>query len=72
MVVFVDLEDESEPPEDPRLRSHWDMNGHAGIIGRFGVGHTVADKETEKDEERGESRDNPNKTAFTEALACYP
>jgi hypothetical protein len=65
MVVFVDLDDESEPPEDPRLGGHWDIHGRAGAIGRFGVGN----KEVETDEGQ---RDNPNRTVVTEALGCYP
>jgi hypothetical protein len=65
MVVFVDLDDESEPPEDPRLRAHWDIHGRAGVIRRFGVGN----KEGKTDEGQ---RDNPNRTVVTEALGCYP
>jgi len=72
MVVFVDLDDESEPPEDPRLRSHWDINGHAGVIGRFGVRNGVVVPEKEgKTADEGQ-RDNPNRTVVTEALGCYP
>lgn len=71
MVVFVDLDDESEPPEDPRLKIIWDVNGHAGIVGRFGPGNSVPGKEM-KSADEAEKRENPNKTPFTEALGCYP
>lgn len=68
MVVFVDLDDESEPPEDPRLRGHWDVN-------RFiGAGSVVVEKEKEKEAKKvdEEQRENPNRTPFTQALGCYP
>jgi len=63
MVVFVDLDDEAEPPEDPRLRGYWDVR-------RFGVGDVVSEKEVKGADEV--KRENPNKCAFTEALGCYP
>jgi hypothetical protein len=65
MVVFVDLDDESEPPEDLRLRGHghWDVR-------RFGVGNVVSEKEVKSADEG--KRENPNRSAFTEALGCYP
>ncbi|TVY55816.1 hypothetical protein LCER1_G005120 [Lachnellula cervina] len=63
MVVFVDLDDESEPPE---LGGHWDVR-------RFGLGNTVSEKEKEEVENVDEEkRDNPNRNASTEALGCYP
>lgn len=71
MVVFVDLDDESEPPEDPRLTGLWHINGHAGITGRFGVGNGIVVPEKEKKTDEGQ-RENPNRTVVTEALGCYP
>ncbi|TVY14254.1 hypothetical protein LARI1_G007627 [Lachnellula arida] len=63
MVVFVDLDDESEPPE---VGGHWDVR-------RFGLGNTVSEKEKEEVENvNEEKRDNPNRNASTEALGCYP
>jgi hypothetical protein len=61
MVVFVDLEEESEPPERAQ---HWSLHGlHANHVG-FGIGGLTL--------KEGVQRDNPNKNAITEALGCYP
>ena len=66
MVVFVDLDDETEPPE---VGGHWDVK-------RFGLGNVVSEKEKDKEEvvenANEEKRDNPNRNASTEALGCYP
>jgi hypothetical protein len=61
MVVFVDLEDEKEPPEQLHRgfqKPVWGGFGDddAGIV-RIGA---------------EEGRENPNKNACTEALGCYP
>ncbi|PQE04696.1 sulfate transporter protein [Rutstroemia sp. NJR-2017a BBW] len=61
MVVFVDLEDEKEPPEQLHRgfqKPVWGGFGddNAGIV-RIGA---------------EEGRENPNKNACTEALGCYP
>lgn len=64
MVIFVDLDDESEPPEELRLRGHWDVRD---VVGRYGAGRVVKEKEVDEGQ-----RENPNRTAFTEALGCYP
>lgn len=67
MVVFVDLEEESEPPERA-LQQHWSLCGHDlhhGAKG-FGIGGLTL-KEGMQD-----GRANPNKNAITEALGCYP
>lgn len=65
MVVFVDLEDESEPPE---RASHWTLLNEHG-----GTGSISSLKGLKfKDGIRGEHRENPNKNAITEALGCYP
>lgn len=60
MVVFVDLEDESEPPE--RV-PHW------SLLHQHGVGNLPALKSLSLEIE---GRINPNKNALTEALGCYP
>lgn len=63
MVVFVDLDDENEPPEDPRLRSqHWSRTGLS----------EQWDGKRDTDPNKAATRDNPNKSAVTEALGCYP
>jgi hypothetical protein len=62
MVVFVDLEDESEPPE----LSNWSrlsLNLHGGLMNRP---LELQEKEVDK------GRVNPNKNSITEALGCYP
>ncbi|RDL37587.1 uncharacterized protein BP5553_05020 [Venustampulla echinocandica] len=63
MVVFVDLDDENEPPEDPRLRSqHWTRTSL----------NEQGDGKKDIDPNKAVTRDNPNKSAITEALGCYP
>lgn len=65
MVVFLDLEDENEPPEQVR-NNHWLMQQH----GNADLLRTLSLR-SQKDEE--EDRENPNKEkGITEALACYP
>lgn len=64
MVVFVDLEDESEPPEDPRLRGHWET-------GLFAVENVVQEREMKSGGVHAQ-RDNPNRGPVTEGLGCYP
>jgi len=67
MVIFVDLEDESEPPQRalhwslrPQHGSNLHGNGHAGLsIGGLSL-------------EESDGRANPNKNAIAEALGCYP
>lgn len=57
MVLFVDLEDETEPPEN--VTNHWhNLNQSA-----FGPSNSAALEDR---------RVNPNKNATTEALGCYP
>lgn len=63
MVVFLDLEDESEPPE--RGQSWFLPHGSAGVVRGF-AGH-------QQDADRAESRENPNREmGITKALGCYP
>ena len=60
MVVFVDLEDESEPPE----QVHWSQRSHNTEFGSLGLQKFA-----------GLSfgvRENPNRNAVAEALGCYP
>jgi hypothetical protein len=65
MVVFVDLEEESEPPE--RL-PHWSLlnqRAHRGFEGLASVRRLSL-------RDQGDGRENPNKNAIAEALGCYP
>ena len=67
MVLFVDLEDESEsePPESGNafknlnLTHRWGRDGEAGLMRSTRVMDA-------------DGRDNPNKNAITQALGCYP
>lgn len=63
MVVFLDLEDDAEPPEQP---NQWSMyHGNGGRNRNFGSGGQALGKEVE--------RPNPNREmGFTKALGCYP
>lgn len=73
MVVFVDYEDDSEPPEQNVTGLHHLQNGINGfqkpVWGGFGDANKGANI-------RGlmleDGRENPNKNAITEALGCYP
>ena len=65
MVVFVDLDDDPEPPELSACRleavGSW---SHVGIPNRAKAGIVSP--------ERLHERANPNKNAVTEAIGCYP
>lgn len=64
MVVFLDLEDENEPPEQVR-NSHWLIQQH----GNADMLRSLSLREPKEDG----GRENPNKEkGITEALACYP
>jgi hypothetical protein len=63
MVVFVDLEDESEPPE---RAPHWSLH-HPHKGPGFGVGGLSIGSQSQSD-----GRENPNRNTITEALGCYP
>jgi hypothetical protein len=68
MVVFLDLEDDAEPPEQMRAREHWSMqHGTAGVLRRLSIrGERGVDAPAHE-------RENPNKEkAITKALGCYP
>ena len=67
MVVFLDLEDDAEPPEQMRAREHWSMqHGTVGVLRSLSIrGERGVDVTNE--------RENPNKEkAITKALGCYP
>jgi len=68
MVLFVDLEDEVEPPELNGVTPYWSRGGfeHGGIGERRSLPVRL------KQGDRGVERGNPNKNAVTEALGCYP
>lgn len=69
MVVFVDLEDDSEPPErrSKRQNLHWSKAEEANVDTERNVGGGV-------DNHDGgvEARMNPNINPMTEAMGCYP
>jgi hypothetical protein len=68
MVVFIDLDDDVEPPELSSLRTK-------APIGWFQTDHILAAPNTQtpkKSPEKINERMNPNKNAVTEALGCYP
>ncbi len=86
MVVFLDLEDEAEPPElgngnPARWMEHHDR-GYAGVLRRLdinagsvvesGMGNGNGNRSVGLADEQKE-RENPNKNLpITEALGCYP
>lgn len=79
MVVFVDLDDESEPPEDIRLRSHWDINGHnhGNSFGNFGIGHLAINEarsiaKEEVNAATSRTIEKQEKMLVAQALGCYP
>ena len=62
MVLFVDLEDESEPPEI--INTHWQhQHSYERDLRTAHVGALDG---------AGGDRINPNKNVMTEALGCYP
>lgn len=63
MVVFLDLEDDVEPPEQT---NHWDCHhGDVRMPMQFGRGGQATSKEVE--------RPNLNRgLGITKALGCYP
>jgi hypothetical protein len=82
MAVFVDLEDENEPPETQtgNARPTWDArdpnaHAHAGLRNRElrGMeGKVVVAREEERKGEDEDARPNPNRNIITQALGCYP
>jgi hypothetical protein len=71
MVLFVDLEDESEPPEQIR-GNHWPVHDNAGVLRSLSLGNSLGVGRDLKGDEEGGARENPNKNVLTEALGCYP
>jgi hypothetical protein len=69
MVVFVDLDEESEPLEDIRLRLDWRTLGQKETRGKYGV-DIVKDPLSESSQ--SETIQRPCRTAVAEALGCYP
>jgi hypothetical protein len=70
MVVFVDLEDESEPPEGHGTAQHWSqLESHGG--GAFG--NLTSMMRLSLLDGGDDGRINPNRNSkATAALACYP
>ena len=78
MVVFVDLEDENEPPEQ-LARGRWTSLQHDSkpdvarrMLGLVPIPATVGLTSIDSKGDNGEVRENPNKNSLTEALGCYP
>jgi hypothetical protein len=68
MVVFVDLEEDAEPPELKIAQGHWPRT--VPVIDNraiSGHGRTLDGREDQMLE-----RLNPNRNALTEAMGCYP
>ncbi|KAI9647804.1 hypothetical protein NHQ30_004192 [Ciborinia camelliae] len=75
MVVFVDLEDDSEPPEQIVNGLKHLQNGFNGFQKPVWGGFEEANKGAKSARELAleeDGRENPNKNALTEALGCYP
>lgn len=71
MVLFVDLEDDAEPPERPGVAPHWSQLGNGVLGGRSLSSSGINGLDLR--EVRGEApRENPNNNAVTQALGCYP
>jgi len=67
MVLFIDLEDESEPPEQlGNNPHHWLMHDNTDFLRGLTIGNEGRAGGVEV------ARENPNKNAITEALGCYP
>jgi hypothetical protein len=64
MVVFIDLDEESEPPEDIRLRLDWRTHSQKKTRGKYGV-ENVKDLSSDPIQ-------TPCRTAIAEAMGCYP
>jgi hypothetical protein len=68
MVVFVDLDDDIEPPELSSLKTK-------APIGWYQADRIPAapnNQTPKRPPEKLNERTNPNKNAITEALGCYP
>jgi hypothetical protein len=67
MVIFIDLDDEAEPPElgaaKHQAPRHWSQ---------IGLGRCIPQVNGNDAKESVYERPNPNKNALTEALGCYP
>lgn len=78
MVLFVDLEDENEPPEQ-LVCGRWSSLQHDSkpevarrILGLLPIPAAVGLTSIDSKGDNGEVRENPNKNSLTEALGCYP
>jgi hypothetical protein len=79
MAVFVDLDDENEPPEVQPCNARGDVRDpyhHAaalrnrelrGMEGKIVVARDADDETVDED-----GRPNPNRNVITQALGCYP
>lgn len=80
MAVFIDLEDETEPPEiqSGNVRPHWegrDLGPNPTLKTRElrGIeGKKVVARKGEGEAEDEDLRPNPNRNMITQALGCYP
>jgi hypothetical protein len=69
MVVFVDLGEDSEPPEDIRLRLDWHTLGQKETGGKYSVENV---KVLLSNSTQSEPIQTPCRTAIAEAMGCYP
>jgi hypothetical protein len=82
MAVFVDLDDENEPPEvqSGNARAAWgdvkDPRHHAAALRnrelRGMEGKIVVARDADDEAVDEEDRPNPNRNVITQALGCYP
>lgn len=80
MAVFIDLEDDNEPPEvqNGNVRSNWpasDLNLNPTLKSlelRGMEGKKIEAGKEELEAEEEDSRPNPNRNMITQALGCYP
>ncbi|TGJ79075.1 hypothetical protein E0Z10_g9696 [Xylaria hypoxylon] len=81
MAIFVDLDEESEPPQTQAIRGEWDGERTKLHLQQelLAVGNTNAHAPDSSPVHAGEepaadkgTRENPNRNRMTEALGCYP
>jgi hypothetical protein len=81
MAVFVDLDDEVEPPNPQSHPYHrqivptkpvWQQPGADGDAAAAAVNGIAHGTEGDESKEVPKPRENVNRNAMTEALGCYP
>lgn len=73
MVVFVDLEDEAEPPE-LKIDGRWPATSTdtSKSASGFEAAGNELDEEGDARDGEEEGRENPNRNRMTEAFGSYP